>query len=112
MMYFKEESLQKAFNILNEIAENIKKIDELKEKKNKIQISEAELSNQTSQFNKALEEMKDCNKKILNLSNQYYELIPFTKPINEFISPINIKKISPPTHFGHFLPLLNGLKIV
>ena len=48
-----------------------------------------ELSNKTSKFNQNLEETKECNKKILNYSNQYYELMPFTDERNDFISPIN-----------------------
>ena len=48
-----------------------------------------ELSNKTSKFNQNLKETKECNKKILNYSNQYYELMPFKNEINEFISPIN-----------------------
>ena len=89
MMYFKEESLNKAFQILNEIGDNINKITKLKDNKKNLKISEKELSNEKSDLNKILEELKECNKKILHLSNEYYELIPFTKPINEFISPIN-----------------------
>ena len=82
MMYFKKETLNKAYEILNEIGKNINKLEELQKNKKNLTISEKELTNQTSKFNQNLEETKECHKKILNYSNQYYELMPFTDERN------------------------------
>ena len=79
MMYYSKETLNKAFNILNEIGINIAKIKSLTDKKKKITINEGMLSNEQSEFNVTHKEIAECNKNILTLTNKYYELIPLSR---------------------------------
>lgn len=86
--YYPKEIIDKGFKILNELSGLIEKQMKINQKKSLIAISEAELSNTNSNFNKAREEIANCNKQILTLSNLFYELIPFKNVRNEFVSPI------------------------
>ena len=58
---FKKETLNKAYEILNEIGKNINKLEELQKSKKNLTISEMELSNKTSKFNQNLEEKTFLN---------------------------------------------------
>ena len=89
ILYFSKESLEKAYNILSELAELNDKSLILKEERQKQKINEKKLEDENSPYNKNIKEFKEVSQKILQLSNTYYEIIPFEDKRNYSVTPIN-----------------------
>ena len=89
ILYFEKESLDKAYKILSELGNAIDKMNELRDKKNNFKINENDLNDENSPFNLNKKQLDEIAYKILKLSNQYYEIIPFSDKRDYSISPIN-----------------------
>ena len=72
ILYFSKESLEKGYKILSELAE----LNDRSEDEN-------------SPYNKNIKEYKEISQKILQLSNSYYEIIPFEDQRHYSVTPIN-----------------------
>ena len=90
VLYFSKESLDKGISILNELSILNDKLIDLKDKIDNMKISEKNLENENSPYNINKKEYREVSQKILQLSNSYYEIIPYMqntyeiKPINNF----------------------------
>ena len=93
ILYFSKESLDKGFNILIKLAELNDRLLELKEERNNLKINEKNLEDENSPYNKNIREFHEISLKILDLSNTYYEIIPFQNKRNYSVTPINDTKI-------------------
>ena len=93
ILYFSKESLIKGYKILSELAELNERSSDLKEERQNLKISEKNLEDENSPYNKNIKEFYQISQKILQLSNTYYEIIPFTDKRNYSLSPINSEKI-------------------
>ena len=89
ILYFSKESLEKGYQILSELAELNDRSDELKEERQKQKINEKKLEDENSPYNKNIKEYKEISQKVLQLSNSYYEIIPFEDKRNYSVTPIN-----------------------
>jgi len=89
ILYFTKESLEKGYRILSELAKLNDRPLELKEDKHKQKINEKKLEDENSPYNKNIKEFKEISEKILQLSNSYYEIIPFEDKRNYSVTPIN-----------------------
>ena len=89
VLYFSKESLDKGLKILNELADLNDKLIDLEEKIKGEKIYEKNLKDENSNYNKNKREYKEVSQKILQLSNSYYEIIPFNEERNYEIHPIN-----------------------
>ena len=89
ILYFSKESLEKGYQILSELAELNDRSEELKEERQKQKINEKKLEDENSPYNKNIKEYKEISQKVLQLSNSYYEIIPFEDKRNYSVTPIN-----------------------
>ncbi len=87
-LYFSKESLEKGLKILNELAELNEKLNDLENKINGEKIYEKNLQDENSPYNRNKREYSEISHKILQLSNSYYEIIPFKEERNYAIEPI------------------------
>ena len=93
ILYFTKESLEKGYKILSELSKLNDRSLELKEERNKQKISEKKLEDENSPYNKNIKEFKEISEKILQLSNSYYEIIPFEDKRNYSVTPINNEQL-------------------
>ena len=89
VLYFSKESLNKGLNILSQLAELNDKLNDLEEKIKNEKISEKILENENSSYNRNKREFHEVSQQILNLSNEFYEIIPFDNYRYNSITPIN-----------------------
>ena len=89
ILYFSKESLEKGFKLLSELAQLTDKLNEIKNEIQSQKIFEKNLENENSPYNLKKKEYHEISQKILQLSNTYYEVIPFESQRNYSISPIN-----------------------
>ena len=89
VLYFSKESLEKGYKLLSELAQLTDKINELKKEINNQKIFEKNLENENSPYNLKKKEYHELSQKILQLSNTYYEIIPFENKRNYSVKPIN-----------------------
>ena len=89
ILYFSKESLDKGFKILSELAELNDRSFKLKEERNTLKINEKNLEDENSPYNKNIKEFHEISLKILDLSNLFYEMIPFEDKRNYSVTPIN-----------------------
>jgi len=73
---------------LNELAELNEKLNDLEKKINGEKIYEKNLQDENSPYNRNKREYSKISHKILQLSNSYYEIIPFKEERNYAIEPI------------------------
>ena len=89
ILYFSKESLEKGYQILSELAELNDRSIKLKDERQKQKINEKNLEDENSPYNKNIKEYKEISQKVLQLSNTYYEIIPFEEKRNYSVTPIN-----------------------
>jgi len=89
VLYFSKESLEKGYKLLSELAQLTDKSNELKKEINNQKIFEKNLENENSPYNLKKKEYHEISQKILQLSNTYYEIIPFENKRNYSVKPIN-----------------------
>ena len=89
ILYFSKESLEKGFKLLSELAELTDKINTIKNELQNQKIFEKNLENENSPYNLKKKEYNEISQKILQLSNTYYEVIPFENKRNYSVRPIN-----------------------
>ena len=89
ILYFSKESLEKGYKILSELAELNDRSIELKEIRQKQKINEKNLEDENSPYNQNIKEFREISQKVLQLSNTYYEIIPFEDKRNYSVTPIN-----------------------
>ena len=89
ILYFSKESLEKGFKILSELAQLTDKLNEIRNGLQNQKIFEKNLEDENSPYNLKKKEYHEISQKILQLSNTYYEVIPFENKRNYSISPIN-----------------------
>jgi predicted DNA-binding WGR domain protein len=93
ILYFSKESLDKGYKILSELALLNDRSIELKHERENIKISEKNLEDENSPYNKNIREFHEISQKILDLSNTYYEIIPFEDERKFSVTPIDKEKI-------------------
>jgi len=89
IFYFSKESLEKGYRILTELAELNDRVQVLAEERKNQKINEKKLEDENSPYNRNLKEYHEISQKILQLSNTYYEIIPFEEKRNYSVKPIN-----------------------
>ena len=93
ILYFSKESLEKGYNLLSELAELTDKINKIRTDIQSQKIYEKNLENENSPYNIKKKEYNEISHKILQLSNTYYEIIPFENKRNYSVRPINTPEI-------------------
>ena len=93
VLYFSKESLEKGYKLLSELAKLTERINEIKEEINNQKIFEKNLENENSPYNLKKKESNEISQKIMQLSNTYYEIIPFESKRNYSVRPINQPEI-------------------
>ena len=89
ILYFSKESLEKGFKLLSELALLTDKLNLIRNELQNQKIFEKNLEDENSPYNLKKKEYHEISQKILQLSNTYYEVIPFENKRNYSISPIN-----------------------
>ena len=89
ILYFSKESLEKGFKLLSELATLTDKLNNIKQEIQNQKIFEKNLENENSPYNIKKKEYHEISQKILQLSNTYYEVIPFENKRNYSVRPIN-----------------------
>jgi hypothetical protein len=89
ILYFSKESLEKGYQILSELALLNDRSLKLQEERQKLKINEKNLEDENSPYNKNIKEFKEISQKVLQLSNIYYEIIPFEEKRNYSVMPLN-----------------------
>ena len=89
IFYFPKESLEKGYRILTELADLNDRVQVLAEERKNQKINEKKLEDENSPYNRNLKEYHEISQKILQLSNTYYEIIPFEEKRNYSVKPIN-----------------------
>ena len=93
ILYFSKESLEKGFKLLSELAELTDKVNKIREDIRNQKIYEKNLENENSPYNLKKKEYHEISQKILQLSNTYYEVIPFDDKRNYSVRPIDNAEI-------------------
>ena len=93
ILYFSKESIEKGYKLLSELAELNDRSIELKEIRQKQKINEKNLEDENSPYNQNIKEFREISQKILQLSNTYYEIIPFEDKRNYSVTPINDSRL-------------------
>ena len=93
ILYFSKESLEKGFKLLSELAELTDKLNKIRQDIQNQKIYEKNLENENSPYNLKKKEYHEISQKILQLSNTYYEIIPFDDKRNYSVRPINNAEI-------------------
>ena len=89
ILYFSKESLEKGYQLLSELAQLTDKTTEISKEIQNQKIFEKNLENENSPYNLKKKEYHELSQKILQLSNTYYEIIPFEDKRNYSVRPIN-----------------------
>ena len=93
ILYFSKESLEKGFKLLSELAELTDKLIKIRQEIQNQKIYEKNLENENSPYNLKKKEYHEISQKILQLSNTYYEIIPFDDKRNYSVRPIDNAEI-------------------
>ena len=93
ILYFSKESIEKGFKLLSELAELTDKINKIRKEIQNQKIYEKNLENENSPYNLKKKEYHEISQKILQLSNTYYEVIPFDDKRNYSVRPIDNAEI-------------------
>ena len=78
---------------MSELADLNDRSLKLKEERQNLQINEKNLEDENSPYNKNIKEFHEISLIIMELSNSYYEMIPFEEKRNYSVTPINDTKI-------------------
>ena len=91
ILYFPKETIEEGYKILSELENIIQRIDILKKEneKLKLKITEKSLEDPNSPYNLNIKEYRETNQKLVELSNLYFETIPFNEKRNYEIEPID-----------------------